>query len=173
MLSRSTKTTQVLRLNSFHVCNTILSEKVASRHPFSFKKLFSVERAHRFNDSIPARCRCCDVGDDEAILHILRCPSRKEVHLEHNETFVEIMRYIKAPNHLLSLFEAGIEVTLLDVDTYSGEDWNGNRNGSTIDRTISEKLFDKTIPHQYKTVFQQQAKLGWEHLFMGKMVLRH
>ena len=30
-------------------------------------------------------------------------------------------------------------------------------------------LFDETIPHQYKTAFQQQTKLGWEHLFMGKM----
>ena len=51
----------------------------------------------------------------------------------------------------------------------SDEDWNGNPNGSAIDRTISELLFDETIPNQYKTAFQQQMKLGWEHLFMGKM----
>ena len=25
------------------------------------------------------------------------------------------------------------------------------------------------IPQQYKTAFQQQTKLGWKHLFMGKM----
>ena len=35
--TRSTKTIQVLRLNSFLVCNAILSKKVAPRHPFSFK----------------------------------------------------------------------------------------------------------------------------------------
>ena len=35
-------------------------------------------RPHRLNDSIPARCWCCDGGDDETILHILRCPSRRE-----------------------------------------------------------------------------------------------
>ena len=40
---------------------------------------------------------------------------------------------------------------------------------STMDRTISELLYDDTIPQHYKTVFQQQTKIGWEHLFMGKM----
>ena len=28
---------------------------------------------------------------------------------------------------------------------------------------------DDTTPQQYKMVFQQQLKVGWEHLFMGKM----
>ena len=79
------------------------------------------------------------------------------------------MRDIEAPNHLQNLFEAGIEAALLDGDTHSGKDKNGNPNGSTIDRTISELLFDEAIPNQYKTAFQQQTKLGWEHLFMGKM----
>ena len=76
------------------------------------------------------------------------------------------MRDIEAPNHLLNLFEAGIEVALQEGDTHSGEDWNGNPNGSTIDRTISELLFDEAIPNQYNTAFQQQTKLGWEHLFV-------
>ena len=79
------------------------------------------------------------------------------------------MRDIEAPNHLLKNFEAGIEVALQEGDTYSGEGWNGNPNGSTIDRTISEILLDEAIPNQYKTALQQQTKLGWEHLFMGKM----
>ena len=82
------------------------------------------------------------------------------------------MRDIEVPNYLLNLFEAGIELTLIDGDTHSGEDWNGNINGSTMDRTIWELLYDDTIPQQYKTVFQQQMKLGWEHLFMGKMASR-
>ena len=56
------------------------------------------------------------------------------------------MRDIEAPNHLLNLFEAGIEVALQQGDTHSGEDWNGNPNGSTIDSTISELLFDEAIP---------------------------
>ena len=55
------------------------------------------------------------------------------------------MRYIEAPSHLLNLFDAGIEVPLQDGDTHSGEDWNCNPNRSTIDRTISELLFDETI----------------------------
>ena len=79
------------------------------------------------------------------------------------------MRDIEAPNHLLNLFDEGIEVALQDGDTHSGEDWNGNSIWSTIDRNILELLFDKKIPNQYKTAFQQQMKLGWEHLFMGKM----
>ena len=119
------------------------------------QQLYTEARVHRLNDSIPATCRCCDGGDDETILHILRYPSRREVHLEHNETFVRIMRDIEAPNHLLNLFEAGIEVALLDGNTHSGEDWNGSPNESTIDRTISKLLFDEIIPQQYKTAFKQ------------------
>ena len=30
-------------------------------------------------------------------------------------------------------------------------------------------MYDDTIPQQYKTAFQQQTKLGWERLLMGKM----
>ena len=48
------------------------------------------------------------------------------------------MREMEAPNHLLHLLEAGIDLALLDGDTHSGEEWNGNPNGSTMDRTISE-----------------------------------
>ena len=130
---------------------------------------YTEARAHRFNDSIPATCRCCDRGDDKTILHILRCPSRRDFHIKYNKTFIRIKRDIEAPNHLLNLFEAGIEVALQVGDTHSGKDWNGIPNGSTIDRTVSELLFDETIAHQYKTAFEQQTKLGWEHLFMGKM----
>ena len=49
-------------------------------------------RALRLGESIPATCRCCEGGEDKMILHILRCPSRKEVHLEYNNTFERIMR---------------------------------------------------------------------------------
>ena len=66
----------------------------------------------------------------------------------------------------------GIDLILLDEDTHSGKEWNGNPNGSTIDRTISELLYDDTIPQHYKMVFQQQTKVGWEHPFMGKTVSR-
>ena len=58
-------------------------------------------RAHRLDDRISATSRCCDSGEDETILHILRCSSRKEVHIEHNKTFERIMRETEAPNHLL------------------------------------------------------------------------
>ena len=105
-------------------------------------------------ESIPAMCRCREEGEGETILHILRCPSRKEVHLKYNDTFVRIMRDIEAPNHLLHLYETRIDLALLDRDTHSGKEWNGNPDGSMIDRTISELLYDDTIPHQYKTAFQ-------------------
>ena len=104
------------------------------------------------------------------ILHILRCPSRKEVHLEYNKTFEQIMRDIEAPNNLLHLFVVGIDLALLDGDTHSSEEWNSNPNGSTMDWTISELLYDDMIPQQYKMASQQQTMVGWEHLFMGKMV---
>ena len=52
---------------------------------------------------------------------------------------------------------------------HSGKDWNGKPNEPTTERTISELLNDEAIPQQFKTVFQQQTKIGWEHLFMGKM----
>ena len=35
---------------------------------------YTEAQAHRFDDNIPATCRCCDRGDDETILHILRYP---------------------------------------------------------------------------------------------------
>ena len=79
------------------------------------------------------------------------------------------MRETKAPNHLLHLFEAGIDLALLDGDTHSGKEWNGSPNGSRMVRKISELLNDDRIPQQYKTAFQQQMKVGWEHLFMEKM----
>ena len=82
---------------------------------------------------IPAMCRCYEGGKDKKILHIMRCPSRKQVHLEYNKTFERIMREIEAPNHLLHLFEAGIDLALLDGDTHSSEEWNSNPNGSTMD----------------------------------------
>ena len=75
---------------------------------------YTEERAHKFDDKIPATCRCCKWSEDETILHNLRCSSRKEVHTEHNDTFEQIMREIEAPNHHLHLFEAGIDLALLD-----------------------------------------------------------
>ena len=36
--------------------------------------------------------------------------------------------------------------------------------------TILDILNDKTTPQQYNTAFQQQMKIGWEQLFMRKMV---
>ena len=93
--------------------------------------------------------QCVDVAKEakaKTILHILQCPSRREVHLGYNETFVQIMRDIEAPNQLLHLFEMRIELALLDGDTHRGEDWNDNPNGSTMDNTNSELLYDSTIP---------------------------
>ena len=79
------------------------------------------------------------------------------------------MKETDAPNHLLHLFEAEIELALLDGDTDSGKEWNGNPNGSIMERTILELLNDNRIPQHYKMAFQQQANVGREHLFMGKM----
>ena len=62
------------------------------------------------------------------------------------------MMEIEAPNHLLHLFDAGIELSLLDGDTHSGEEWNGNPNGSRTERTISELLNDNRIPQHYKGI---------------------
>ena len=79
------------------------------------------------------------------------------------------MREIEAPNHLLHLFEAGIDLALLNGETHSGEDWNGNPEGSITEMTIPDLLNDEMTPQHYKTAFQQQTKIGWEQLFMGKM----
>ena len=67
---------------------------------------YTEKRAHKLDDRIPATCRCCNNGEDETILHILRCSSRNEVHNEHNRIFEQRMREIKVPNRLLHLFEA-------------------------------------------------------------------
>ena len=72
----------------------------------------------------------------------------KEVHNEHNQIFVQQIRETEAPNHLLRLFEAGIELALINKDTHSSEDWIENPNGSMIEMTISELLNDKTTPQQ-------------------------
>ena len=110
-------------------------------------------------------CRCCDDREDEMILHDLRCSSRKEVHTEHNQIFVQQLREIDAPIHLLHLFEVGIEMALINRDTHSGEA-TGTEIQGIIDRNNkSELLNDLTI----QMAFQQQTKLGWEQLLMGKM----
>ena len=44
-------------------------------------------RANYLHDRIPATYRCCEGSEYETILHILRCSSRKKIHLEHNQTF--------------------------------------------------------------------------------------
>ena len=127
-------------------------------------------KAHHLDEIIPATCGCCEGCEAETmILHILRCSNRNEVHTEHNRDFERRMREIEAPTHLLHLFEAGIELALLDGDMHSGEEWNSNPNVSRTEKTISKLLNDNRIPQHYKTVFQQQRKVGWEHLFMGKM----
>ena len=126
-------------------------------------------RANYLDDRISVTCRCCNSDEAETILHILRCPSRNGVHTKHNEIFVRIMREIEAPNHLLHMFEAGIDLALINEDTHSSEEWNGNPNGSRIEIKMLDVLNDDTNPQQYKTAFQQQMKVGWEHLLMGKM----
>ena len=45
---------------------------------------YTEEKAHLFDDWIPATCRCCDNREDQTILHILRCSSRNEVHTNNN-----------------------------------------------------------------------------------------
>ena len=35
------------------------------------------------------------------------------------------MRDIEAPNHLLHIFEAGIDLTPIGGDTHSSKEWNG------------------------------------------------
>ena len=70
------------------------------------------------------------------ILHILRHPSRMDVHIEYNKIFVRIMRDIKAPHHLLNHFETGIEVELQEGNTDSGKElerlpqWVNNRQNN-------------------------------------------
>ena len=49
-------------------------------------------------------------------------------------------------NHLLRLFEADIELALINGDTHSGEDWNRNPKGSMTEMAISDLLNDKAIP---------------------------
>ena len=76
------------------------------------------------------------------------------------------MRETEAPNHVLHLSEAGIDMVLINGDTLSGEEWNGNPEGSMTEMAMSDLLDDETIPQQYKTALQQQTKIGWEQLFM-------
>ena len=63
------------------------------------------------------------------------------------------MREIEVRNHILHLFEAGIELALINIYTHSGEDWIGNREGSKL--TIPDLLNDEAIPQLFKTAFKQ------------------
>ena len=130
---------------------------------------YTEEKAYTFDNRISATCRCCDDGESKTILHILRCSSRKEVHIDNKLIFKQRMREIKAQNHLIHLFETGIDLALINGDTHSSEDWNQNPEVLMTEMTISDLLNDEAIPQQYKTAFQQQTKIGWEQLFMGKM----
>ena len=123
------------------------------------------------DDRIIARCRCCSNDEAKMILHILQCPSKNRVHIEHNEIFVQRMREIDAPNHFLKLFGAGIELALMDGDTHSAKEWNGNlrdqgrkeqfRNYWMMTGFLNKTTKQHSIP--------ATDELGWEHLFMGKM----
>ena len=62
---------------------------------------YTEKRAHKLDDRIPATCRWCDDGDNELILQIMQCSSRKEVHTEYKQAFRWQMKEIEAPNHLL------------------------------------------------------------------------
>ena len=86
------------------------------------------------------------------VLHILRFSSGNEFYLEHNTTFEQIMRDIKAANHFLHLFEASIELALLDGDVHSSKEWNGNPNESRMERTVLKLMNDDRIPQHYKGV---------------------
>ena len=67
------------------------------------------------------------------------------------------MSEIEAPNHLLHLFEAGIDLGLINGETHSDKDWYRNPKGSMTEMTISDLLNDETTPQQYKIAFQQHS----------------
>ena len=118
---------------------------------------------------ISAKCRCCDNGEDETILHILRCWNRTEVHKEYEQTCIQQMREFEAPNHLLYLFETSINLALINADAHIGEDWNRNCVGSMTEMTVSDLLNDDTTPQHFKMAFKQQTMIVSKQLFMGMM----
>ena len=79
------------------------------------------------------------------------------------------MREFEASNHLLYLFEAGVELELINADTHIREGWNGNCEVSMMEVKISNLLNVDTIPQHFEMAFKQQTMIGWEQLFMGKM----
>ena len=86
----------------------------------------------------------------------------------HNQIFVRTTNEgDRVAKPLLHLFEAGIELVLSNKDTHSGDDWNGNPEGSMIEITISELLNAETIPRQFKTRSNNKRRLhgsncSWE-----------
>ena len=79
------------------------------------------------------------------------------------------MSEFEAPNHLLCLFEVGIDLALINAGTHIGEDWYGKCEGSLTDLKIAELLNDDEIPQNFKTAFKQQTMIGLELLIIGKM----
>lgn len=73
------------------------------------------------------------------------------------------------PNHLLFLFEAGIELAVSNTYIHIGEDWNRNREDSLTELTISDLFNNDATPQHFKLALKQKRKIGWEQFFMGKM----
>ena len=72
------------------------------------------------------------------------------VYKEYEQTFRRKMREVQAPNHLLYLFEAGIDRALINADTHCGEDWNGSYDGSLTEVKMADLLNDDETPQHYK-----------------------
>ena len=79
------------------------------------------------------------------------------------------MREVETPTQLLYLFEVGIDVALINAETHSGEDWNGNYDGSLTELKKAELLNDNETPQHYIMAFKQQTMIRRKRLFMGKM----
>ena len=130
---------------------------------------FTEVKAHKHNTQISAKCRCCDRDEDETILHIFQCADREEVHETHKKKLTEVMTKYQIPNRLLHLIEAGRDLVLQNTDTHSGEQWDGDDDGTETENRIATLLLDTHTPEVYKRAFKQQTLLGWELLFTGKM----
>ena len=86
------------------------------------------EKEHKFDDMIPAKCKCCDENKMESALHVIQCQSREKINEKNRKKFVEIMRKTEMPKDILKLLELGINLVIAGGETYRGDDWDTTYN---------------------------------------------